>query len=306
MKAEIMVYIETIKLPSQKEINDYFSIKNYSLYPWTIFFQNRFEWINCKDITIFYGNNGSGKSTLLNLIAEKINAQRNNEFFKDVIFSTVTGEEMHPFEEFAERIKMRMAIDDDGEERLLPAVRKIITSDSIFKKISDRALYNKVTVNKIKKAREEHDRLIRNGRGLLFSSDNYEEYAKLLDARKLSKTQYAKMYADPKEKMASNGETAIEYYRETFENGGIYLLDEPENCLSPVFQLELIRLIQDAAKYFDCQFIICTHSPFLLSLADAVIYNLDTEPVISQKWEELENIKIYFDFFESRKDKFKS
>ena len=299
-----MIYIETIKLPSQDEINEHYRITNYSLYPWTIFFQNRFEWINCKDITIFYGNNGSGKSTLLNLIAEKINAQRNNEFFKDVIFSTVTGVEMHPFDEFAERIKMRMAIDDDGEERLLPAVRKIITSDSIFKKISDRALYNKVTVNKIKKAREEHDRLIRNGRGLLFSSDNYEEYAKLLDARKLSKTQYAKMYADPKEKMASNGETAIEYYRETFENGGIYLLDEPENCLSPVFQLELIRLIQDEAKYFDCQFIICTHSPFLLSLADAVIYNLDTEPVISQKWEELENIKIYFDFFESRKDKF--
>lgn len=36
-----------------------------------------------------------------------------------------------------------------------------------------------------------------------------------------------------------------------------------------------------------------------------MIYNLDKEPVISQKWEELENVRIYFDFFESRKDKFK-
>ena len=77
-----MNYIDTIKLPSQEEINRYSAIKNYSLYPWTIFFQNQFEWVICKDITVFYGNNGSGKSTLINLIAEKINAQRNNELFK--------------------------------------------------------------------------------------------------------------------------------------------------------------------------------------------------------------------------------
>ena len=30
------------------------------------------------------GSSGSGKSTLINLIAEKINAQRNNELFKNI------------------------------------------------------------------------------------------------------------------------------------------------------------------------------------------------------------------------------
>lgn len=300
-----MVYIDTIKLPSQKEINHYMAVKNYSLYPWTIFFKNQFEWVNCREITIFYGNNGSGKSTLLNLIAERINAQRNNEFFKDVVFSVINGEEMHPFDDFAERIKIRTAIDDNGEERMLPAVRKIITSDSIFKKIGDRALRNKVTVTRVKKAREEHDRIIRDGNGLLFSFDRYDEFAKLSEARKSSKTQYAKVYTDTKETMRSNGETALEYYQTTFENGGIYLLDEPENCLSPIFQVKLINMIQDATKYFDCQFIICTHSPFILGLTGAVIYNLDIEPVIPQRWEELENVKIYYDFFESKKDKFK-
>ncbi len=300
-----MNYIDTIKLPSQEEINRYSAIKNDSLYPWTIFFQNQFEWVICKDITVFYGNNGSGKSTLINLIAEKINAQRNNELFKDVIFSTFTGEEIHPFDDLVKSIDIRMAIGDDGEERLMPAVRKIITSDSIFKKIGDRALYNEVTVNKIRKARAERDEIIRNGQGMLFSSDKYDEFAKLSEARKLSKTQYAKRRTKPKEEMMSNGETVLDYYNRAFESGGIYLLDEPENCLSPVFQIELIKLIQDSVKYFDCQFIICTHSPFVLGIDNAMIYNLDKEPVISQKWEELENVRIYFDFFESRKDKFK-
>lgn len=272
-----MIYIDTIKLPSQQEINHYMAIKNYSLYPWTIFFQNQLERVNCKDVTIFYGNNGSGKSTLLNLIAEKINAQRNNELFKDAIFSVITGEEMHPFDDFVGEINIRMAINDDGNERFMPAVRKIITSDSIFKKIDDRISHNRVTAIKVKQARQEHDKIIRDGEGFRFSSSKYDEFVKLLEARKLSKTQYAKIHTVPKQIMRSNGETVLEYYQTAFENGGIYLLDEPENCLSPVFQIKLINMIQDSAKFFDCQFIICTHSPFILGLENAVIYNLDTD-----------------------------
>lgn len=85
---------------------------------------------------------------------------------------------------------------------------------------------------------------------------------------------------------------------------GVYFLDEPGNCLSPLFQIELIKLIQDATRYFDCQFFICTHSPLLLSLFNTIIYNLDMRPVIRQKWEELENVKIYYEFFKQNKDKF--
>lgn len=91
--------------------------------------------------------------------------------------------------------------------------------------------------------------------------------------------------------MLSNGETALSISESAFEVGGIYLLDEPENCLSPIYQIELIKLIQDSVRYFDCQFIICTHSSFILSLENALIYNLDTKPVETNKWEELENVK---------------
>ena len=57
-----MIYIDCFKLPSNEEINEHFARNSFSVYPWTIFFQNGFEWVECKDITIFYGDNGSGKS----------------------------------------------------------------------------------------------------------------------------------------------------------------------------------------------------------------------------------------------------
>ena len=96
----------------------------------------------------------------------------------------------------------------------------------------------------------------------------------------------------------------MDYYQRVFEDKGIFPLDEPENCLSPIFQIELIKIIEEASRYFECQFFICTHSPFILSLNGAIIYNLDLEPVMPRKWEELENVKIYYEFFKMKEDKF--
>ena len=58
--------------------------------------------------------------------------------------------------------------------------------------------------------------------------------------------------------------------------------------------MELVELIYGLARFFKCQFIIETHSPFLLSISDAKIYNLDKVPVFSQKWFELENMQHYY------------
>ena len=53
-----------------------------------------------------------------------------------------------------------------------------------------------------------------------------------------------------------------------------------------------------------CQFVIATHSPFLLGMNGAKIYDLDTEGVPVRKWTELENVREYFDFFQARKGEF--
>ena len=83
------------------------------------------------------------------------------------------------------------------------------------------------------------------------------------------------------------------------------LLDEPENSLSPKFQIQLADMIKDMAKYCGCQFIIATHSPFMLAIDGAKIYDLDAYPVTIKNWWELENPRTYFEFFDKHSNLFK-
>lgn len=91
---------------------------------------------------------------------------------------------------------------------------------------------------------------------------------------------------------------------EKIEKNGLYLLDEPENSLSPMRQMELMRFIEDSARFFGCQFIISTHSPFLLAMNGAKIYDLDENPVQVKKWTELDNVRTYYEFFNKHKGEF--
>ncbi len=98
--------------------------------------------------------------------------------------------------------------------------------------------------------------------------------------------------------------TSLEFFDKELKEKGLYLMDEPENSLAPKFQIELIQLILELSRFFNCQFIIATHSPFLLSIPEAKIYDLDAIPVITKQWYELENMKVYYEFFKQNKDKF--
>lgn len=69
-------------------------------------------------------------------------------------------------------------------------------------------------------------------------------------------------------------------------------------------QVELAKKINEMSRYLGIQFIISTHSPFMLGMLNAKIYNLDTTDYRVQKWSELENVRYFYDFFMSRKDEF--
>ena len=61
----------------------------------------------------------------------------------------------------------------------------------------------------------------------------------------------------------------------------------------------------DSARFFGCQFVISTHSPFLLAIPGAVVYDLDSRPVRVRSWTELENVRVYFSFFREHENEFK-
>ena len=93
-------------------------------------------------------------------------------------------------------------------------------------------------------------------------------------------------------------------FSEKIGENGLYLLDEPENSLSPERQQELLRFLEDSARFFGCQFIIATHSPFLLSIRGAKIYDMDEEPVDVKHWTELSNVRAYYEFFKQHEREF--
>lgn len=76
----------------------------------------------------------------------------------------------------------------------------------------------------------------------------------------------------------SHGEAFLATLTNRFGGNGLYLLDEPESALSFRGFLTLLRVIKDLVED-GSQFVIATHSPFVLATPHALIYSFDDEGV---------------------------
>jgi predicted ATPase len=92
----------------------------------------------------------------------------------------------------------------------------------------------------------------------------------------------------------SHGESFIHLFQSRIRPGGLYLLDEPEAPLSPTRQLALIALLLERAK--DTQFILATHSPFLMAYPGAEIWSMDTAPAAQCSYDALDSVALTRDF----------
>ena len=264
-------------------------------YPCGIFKNKQLQEINFATTTVFYGGNGSGKSTLLNLIAEKLQLKRISPFNTSETFYF-----------YVNHCKYSMGEDDDGFLHKIPNGSRIITSDDIFDyMLALRTNNGDISENK-EDAKKDYDRL-KYGKTIKFRGlDDYEEVRMQVLARRksLTRRQFIRRTAGAEVPPNSNGETALAYFESHLKNDTIYCLDEPENSLSPKMQLKLLQSLEEMAHYCGCQFIIATHSPFLLALNQAKIYDLDATPVTTKNWWELENTRTYFDFFNKHRHRF--
>ncbi len=253
-------------------------------YPFRLFPQKGLDRLDFAPVTILCGGNGSGKSTVLNLLAEKLGILRHSAFSGGAFFSAYVD----------------LCRADCGA---LSPGSQILSSDDVF----DYMLNIRYLNDGIDVRREElfEDFLTRKyAQHRLKSLKEYDDWKDSADAKSRSQSQYVRERLMRNVDMHSNGESAMRYFTEHITENALYLLDEPENSLSAALQRELAKYIADSARYFGCQFVIATHSPVLLAVPDARIYDLDEVPVEEKPWTEVADVRAFFAFFEEHRAEF--
>ena len=285
-----MAYINSIKFPdADKEMDFIWSIKRTcydSFYPFKILSSRGLERIDFDLITILYGGNGSGKSTALNIIAEKAKIQRDSAFNKSNFYSDF----------------INMCNIDVADE--IPENSRIITSDDVFDYMLNIRNLNEGIDQKREEIFEEYLDS-KYSKFQLQSIADYEQLKKVNKARSKTQSRFVRGELIDNVREYSNGESAYKYFTEKIGENGLYILDEPENSLSPKRQMELAEFIESSVRFFGCQIIMSTHSPFLLAMREAKIYSLDENPAAVRKWDELENVRLYYEFFKLHRDEFR-
>ena len=296
-----MLYLKSFTLPTDADELEYLfgrgklDMQCYASnqYPFGIFPHKRLSKLEFEPITIFYGGNGSGKSTILNVIAEKLKIERTAPFNNSPII-----------EDYLNLCKYSFSYGTP----YLPDGSAIITSDGVFDYLLDIRAINEGIDRRRDGLLEEYDSIrgeLTNCGWQMKSLDDYEELRRRNEVRRGTKSQYvADRLRGTEYRMHSNGESAFAYFTNKIKDNALYLLDEPENSLSAKLQQELAQFLEDAARFYGCQLIISTHSPFLLSMRGAKIYDLDGDPAGVKRWSELENIRAYYDLFDSRRKEF--
>ena len=271
------MYISRITFPTNySELDAVFS----SEYPYVIMQSIGIRNISFKPINIFYGNNGSGKSTLLNIIASKVGINRQTVYNKSECF--------HEYVALCE-------LDKSLEN---PEQCAMIASDDVFDYMLDVRNINQGIDTK----REDICQEYLSAKYATFRMNSLSDYEQLKltnESRGKTYTKYHQSRLMNHIKECSNGETAFKFFVDKIQDNGLYILDEPENSLSPKKQLELKKYIEDSVRFFGCQFLISTHSPFLLALEDALVYDLDECPAAIKHWKDLDTIRLYNDFFKA-------
>lgn len=284
-----MIYLESFQLPSEDQEWQFFINQKMTCYensyPFGVFQRRQVPPLRFAPITILAGSNGSGKSTLLNLIGEKLKLKRWSNFNKSRFYEDYLDLcQVNPHPDFTEEV-----LDHS----------RTLTSDDVFQlALTNRDLADEVDEAKAQSLKDFFKN--KYSQVQFHSLADTDRLDQVIKARRLTASQWVRrqVMADPKGR--SNGENAYRYFIEEIQEDALYLLDEPENSLTGQRQLELAKFIEDAARFFGCQFIIASHSPLLTGLKGAAIYDLDQEPPQEVAWQDLPQVKLYLDYFKER------
>jgi predicted ATPase len=136
--------------------------------------------------------------------------------------------------------------------------------------------------------------------GSFFASEIFRHFAEILDEWAMADPDSLQYFGDLSLMEQSHGQSHMAFFANRFRIRGLYLLDEPENALSPRMQLELLRLIRRFVSGGEVQFIIATHSPILLACPESDIFSFDRIPIEKVSYESTDYYRIYRDFLNNR------
>lgn len=265
-------------------------------YPFFILSKHNLTMLDFEPVTILYGGNGSGKTTALSVIAEKLGLERDTLYNRSNFFEDYVRMCSYRTEEEERSLKAE-------SKKKMPTGSRIITSDDVFDfMLNLRSINDGINLKRDELFEDYLD--AKYSHFQMSSLEDYEQLKKVTVARSNTQSKFVRKNLMDNVREHSNGESAFLYFSDKIKENGLYLLDEPENSLSPEKQQELLKFLEDSARFFGCQFIIATHSPFLLSMHGAKIYDMDEEVVDVKRWTELSNVRAYYDFFKKYEREF--
>jgi len=286
-----MLYLTRFEFPDAERETDFFLTiqrKCYTtFYPFQVLPPKGLTSLEFEPVTILYGGNGSGKTTALNIIAETLGLERDTRYNRSSFFEDYTA---------------LCSFESRGE---IPGHSRVITSDDVFDFMLNLRALNEGVDERREEIFQEYMEDVDTKNPFRFRTmEDYDRLKRVNLARRSTQSAYTRKRLKANVREHSNGESAFQYFTEKITDNALYLLDEPENSLSPLMQQELMQFLEDSARFYGCQFVIATHSPFLLSMRGARVYDMDAEPVQVRRWTQLPAVRAYWAFFEKHRGEF--
>lgn len=126
-------------------------------------------------------------------------------------------------------------------------------------------------------------------RGWFFRAETFFSVARYLDDSRSPMADYLS---------ASHGEGFLQFFEERFDRQGVFILDEPESALSPSRQFEFLKRLRAMQHAANCQVIMATHSPILMALPDADLWQIDPFGIEPTRLEDTAHYRLYREFIQ--------
>ena len=132
--------------------------------------------------------------------------------------------------------------------------------------------------------------------GFFFRAESFFHFVNYVDDLAEENGQYIyRSYGGKSLQEQSHGESFLALFQNRF-NKGLFILDEPEAALSPERQLSLVAILDRLSKTNNCQFIIATHSPILISCPNSELFEIENGALQKKNYKDSKQFTLYKDF----------